>query len=90
SLYQAYGLVQEDVQQTRYDPVPLHLRNPVTGLMRGMGFGKGYKYAHDHPGHFVRQPNLPSRLQGKRYYHPSEQGFEKEVRGRLEKWWGED
>jgi putative ATPase len=90
SLYQAYGLVQEDVQQTRYDPVPLHLRNPVTGLMRGLGYGKGYKYAHDYSGHFVRQTNLPPALKGKRYYHPGEQGFEKEVRGRLEKWWGED
>ncbi len=90
SLYRAYGQVQEDVRQTRYDPVPLHLRNPVTGLMQGLGYGKDYKYAHDYPGHFVRQSNLPPALQGKRYYHPGGQGFEKEVEGRLEEWWGRD
>jgi putative ATPase len=90
SLYRSYARVQQDVQQTRYDPVPLHLRNPVTGLMKDLDYGKGYKYAHDYPGHFVRQLNLPPALQGKRYYHPGELGFEKEVQGRLEEWWGQD
>ncbi len=60
SLYQAYSLVQKDIQQGRNEPVPLHLRNPVTDLMRRMGHGQGYKYAHDYPGHFVKQQNLPS------------------------------
>ena len=53
SLYRAYSRVQQDVERTRTDPVPLHLRNPVTDLMKREGYGKGYKYAHDFPGHFV-------------------------------------
>ena len=89
SLYQAYSRVQEDIQQGRNEPVPLHLRNPVTDLMRRMGHGRGYKYAHDYPDHFVRQQNLPAALQGKHYYVPTEQGYEKEIANRLKKWWGE-
>jgi putative ATPase len=61
----------------------------VTDLMRRMGHGQGYKYAHDYPDHFVKQQNLPSSLQGKRYYVPTEQGYEKEIADRLKKWWGE-
>ncbi|OGN92274.1 MAG: AAA family ATPase [Chloroflexi bacterium RBG_13_48_17] len=87
SLYEAYSKVQEDVERSRNEPVPLHLRNPVTKLMRGLGYGKGYKYAHDYPDHFVEQQNLPDMLKGKRYYSPSDQGFEKEVRARLKVWW---
>jgi len=89
SLYQAYSRVQKDIQHGRNEPVPLHLRNPVTDLMRKMGHGRGYKYAHDYPGHFVKQQNLPTSLQGKRYYVPTEQGYEKEIADRLKKWWGE-
>jgi putative ATPase len=89
SLYQAYSRVQKDIQQGRNEPVPLHLRNPVTDLMRQMGHGQGYKYAHDYPDHFVKQQNLPPSLQGKRYYVPTEQGYEKEIADRLKKWWGE-
>ena len=83
SLYAAYSKVQEDVEHTRNDPVPLHLRNPVTGLMRQTGYGKGYKYAHDYPGHYVEQEHLPKQLKGKRYYLPSDQGFEAEVERRI-------
>jgi putative ATPase len=89
SLYQAYSRVQKDIQHGRNEPVPLHLRNPVTGLMRETGYGRGYKYAHDYPDHFVKQQNLPPSLQGKRYYVPTEQGYEKEIADRLKKWWGE-
>jgi putative ATPase len=89
SLYQAYSRVQKDIQQGRNEPVPLHLRNPVTDLMRRMGHGQGYKYAHDYPDHFVKQQNLPPFLQGKRYYVPTDQGYEKEIADRLKKWWGE-
>jgi putative ATPase len=89
SLYQAYSRVQKDIQQGRNEPVPLHLRNPVTDLMRRMGHGQGYKYAHDYPDHFVKQQNLPPFLQGKRYYVPSDEGYEKEIADRLKKWWGE-
>ena len=85
ALYKAYTRVQQDVEKTRNEPVPLHLRNPVTGLMRRVGYGKGYKYAHDFPGHFVEQQHLPDSLEGKKYYQPSDQGFEREIEGRLKK-----
>ncbi len=87
SLYQAYSRVQEEVRQSSSEPVPLHLRNPVTPLMKEAGYGKGYKYAHDYSGHFVEQQNLPDSLQGKRYYTPSDQGYEKKIIGRLKDWW---
>jgi len=88
SLYDAYSRVQQDVERSRNEPVPLHLRNPVTRLMRELEYGKGYKYAHNYPGHFVEQQNLPNSLREKRYYFPSEQGYEKEVNTRLKAWWG--
>jgi len=90
SLYQAYSRVQEDIQHSRSEPVPLHLRNPVTDLMRQTGYGSGYKYAHDYPDHFVKQQNLPPSLQGKRYYIPGDQGYEKEIAAKLKEWWGEE
>ena len=89
SLYQAYSRIQKDIQHGRNEPVPLHLRNPVTGLMRETGYGRGYKYAHDYPDHFVKQQNLPPSLQGKRYYVPTEQGYEKGIDDILKKWRGE-
>lgn len=87
SLYTAYSRVQKEVKQSYDDSVPLHLRNPVTPLMKDIGYGNGYKYAHDYPEHFVEQKNLPDRLQGRRYYSPGEQGYEKEISDRLRKWW---
>jgi len=89
SLYQAYSSVQEEIKHGASGSVPLHLRNPVTPLMKDIGYGKGYKYAHDYPGHFVEQQNLPDSLQGKHYYIPSDQGYEKEVIARLKEWWQE-
>ncbi len=86
SLYQAYSQVQEEIKQGANEPVPIHLRNPVTPLMKGIGYGKGYKYAHDYPGHFVEQQNLPDSLQGKHYYTPSDQGYEKQVTAQLKAW----
>ena len=88
SLYLAYSQVQEDIKKERIEPVPLHLRNPETGLMRDMGYGKGYQYSHDYPGHFSPQEYLPPSLQGKRYYVPGDQGYEAEIAARLERWWG--
>jgi len=88
SLYTAYGRVKKDVETTRNDPVPLHLRNAPTRLMKNLGYGKGYKYAHEYEGHFVEQQNLPDSIKGKRYYFPSDQGFEKTVLARLRAWWG--
>lgn len=87
SLYQAYSRVQEEIKQGSSESVPLHLRNPVTPLMKDLDYGKGYKYAHDYPEHFVEQQNLPDSLQGKQYYTPSDQGYEKQIVARLKAWW---
>jgi putative ATPase len=87
SLYKAYSKVQEEIKQSSNESVPLHLRNPVTPLMKQMGYGKGYKYPHDYPEHFVEQQNLPDSLQGRRYYTPSDQGYEKTIIDRLKAWW---
>ncbi|MFQ6121677.1 MAG: replication-associated recombination protein A [Dehalococcoidales bacterium] len=87
SLYEAYSKVQEEVKQGPSESVPMHLRNPVTSLMKALGYGKGYKYAHDYPGHFVEQEHLPASQQDKCYYIPSDQGYEKQVMARLKAWW---
>ena len=86
SAYKGYLKAKEDVQKTRNDPVPLHLRNPVTELMEEAGYGEGYKYAHDYPGHIVEQVGLPDRLKGRSYYEPSDQGYEQQIVERLRKW----
>lgn len=86
SLYKAYTEVKQDVERTRAEPVPLHLRNPVTGLMKGLGYGKGYKYAHNYAGHYVEQQHLPDSLKNRTYYEPGDQGFEQEVTARLKRW----
>ena len=57
--------------------------------MKDLGYGKGYKYAHDYPGHFTEQEHLPKSLKGKRYYFPGDQGYEKEIGARLKLWWGQ-
>jgi putative ATPase len=75
-VYVAYKAALEDVKQTRNDPVPIHLRNAPTRLMKNLGFGKEYKYAHDYEGAVVDQSHLPEVLEGRTYYVPSERGFE--------------
>jgi putative ATPase len=90
SAYMALERALDDVRQLPNDPVPLHLRNAVTGMMRELGYGKGYRYAHDHPGHFVEQEYLPPALKDRRYYHPSSEGKEKEIEERLRMWWGKE
>ncbi len=75
SLYTAYKAVLDDVAQTRNDPVPMHLRNAPTGLMKHIGYGKGYKYAHDYAGGQVEQSHLPDSLRGRRYYRPPSRGI---------------
>ncbi len=74
----------EDVQKTEADPVPLHLRNAVTGLMKNVGYGKGYKYAHNFKEKVTDMQCLPDNLSGNTYYKPSDQGFEARVRTRME------
>jgi putative ATPase len=89
SLYTAYSMVKKEVTDGRNEPVPLHLRNAPTKLMKNLDYGKGYKYAHEFHGHFVRQQNLPENLKGRQFYEPGEQGFEKQVLLRLKVWWPE-
>ena len=90
TAYAALNEAMSDVRSLPNDPVPLHLRNAVTGLMHQMGYGRDYKYSHDYEGHFERQEYLPPGLQGRRYYHPGTEGAEKEIADRLNRWWGED
>ena len=84
ALYTAYGSVTQDVEQTAADPVPLHLRNAPTSLMKGLGYGQGYQYAHEVDGKVANMQCLPESLRGKVYYHPTNEGIEKRIRERLE------
>ena len=86
SLYTAYADVQHEVKTGKNEAVPLHLRNPVTGLMKNIGYGSGYKYAHNYAGHVVDQEHLPLSLRGKRFYYPGELGYEREISARLRAW----
>jgi putative ATPase len=86
ALYTAFLGVQKDVRELENLPVPLHIRNAPTSLMEELGYGKGYKYPHDYPDHFVEEEYLPENLRGRIYYRPSEQGFEREIKKRLEYW----
>jgi putative ATPase len=86
ALYAGYGEVKADVRKYGALPVPLHIRNAPTKLMKEIGYGKGYKYAHRFDDHIVEQEHLPEKLKGRRYYHPSDQGFEKEIGQRLAAW----
>lgn len=89
SLYTAYEKVRRDAETTGAEPVPLHLRNPVTNFMKTEGYGKGYQYDHKHEGHFAGQQHLPDVLKNKTYYVPGSEGFEKEIAERLARWWGD-
>ncbi len=84
ALYTAYGAVQEDVERTAAEPVPLHLRNAPTGLMKGLGYGKDYQYAHDVEGKVAAMQSLPDSLCHRTYYQPTNEGVEKRIRERLE------
>ena len=87
--YAAIGEAIKDAESSTNEPVPLHLRNAVTGLMRDLDYGEGYEYAHDHEGGFTPTQNLPDNLRGRRYYRPSDQGSEQTIGQRLRDWWGE-
>ncbi len=86
ALYTAFQGVQKDVRELENMPVPLHIRNAPTSLMRDLGYGKEYKYPHDYPDHYIEEEYLPENLKGRIYYHPTEQGCEKEIKQRLESW----
>ena len=84
ALYTGYGDVARDLETTRTEPVPWHLRNAPTGLMKNIGYGKGYQYAHDLESKVADMDCLPESLSGKTYYRPSDQGFEARLRQRME------
>jgi putative ATPase len=83
ALYVAYGSVMEDVEKTEAEPVPLHLRNAATGLMKNIGYGEGYKYAHDFEEKVTEMQCLPDNLVGRTYYKPTDQGFEARLRAKM-------
>jgi putative ATPase len=84
ALYTAYGDVQRDIEQTAAEPVPLHLRNAPTALMKGLGYGKNYQYAHDVEGKVANMQCLPENLRDHVYYRPTSEGLEKRIRERMD------
>ena len=84
AVYTAYGAVQADIHKTVAEPVPLHLRNAPTKLMKELDYGKDYQYAHDVEGRVAAMDCLPASLRHRRYYEPTDQGREKQLRARME------
>jgi putative ATPase len=84
SVYSAYGAVQAEIEHTRQEPVPLHLRNAPTKLMKELDYGKGYRYAHNEEGKVAEMDCLPDSLKGRTYYHPTQEGREKLLAQRME------
>ena len=89
SAYTAIDKALKDVRSSRDEPIPMHLRNAPTRLMKELGYSEGYLYPHDYPGHFVESENLPEKLRGRRYYEPGNLGAEKPMADRLRRWWGD-
>jgi len=86
SIYAAYGKVQQVVKKSGSLPVPLHIRNAPTRLMKDIGYGKDYKYAHNYKDGFVAQDYLPEKLKGQHFYEPTGRGYEKVIKQRLDGW----
>jgi len=82
--YSALLKAQKDVKETLNEPIPLHIRNAPTKLMKNLGYGKNYQYPHNFEGHFVKEEYLPKKLRGHKYYFPTEQGFERKIKEHLE------
>jgi len=87
ALYTGFGKVKQAIHQTGTLPVPLHIRNAPTGLMKDLDYGKEYKYAHNYADAYVPQEYLPEKLRGQTYYTPTDRGYEKVIKERLEKWY---
>lgn len=85
-VYEAFGAAKADVLQTRNDPVPLHLRNAPTKLMKELRYSQGYRYAHSYEDAVVEQQNLPDAIAGRKYYEPSNRGYENKIAERLQAW----
>ncbi len=86
AVYQAYLGAASDAHHDRAEPVPLHLRNAPTSLMKSLDYGRGYQYAHDEPAAVTDMECLPPGLSGRTYYRPTSRGFEKEIKRRLDGW----
>ena len=86
SLYSGFGSVKETINKTGYLPVPLHIRNAPTKLMKELDYGKDYKYAHDYHDAYVPQEYLPEKIKGQLFYQPKEAGFEKTIKERMAAW----
>ncbi|MGD9235199.1 MAG: replication-associated recombination protein A [Desulfobacterales bacterium] len=86
SIYAAFGIVSDVVKKTGSLPVPLHIRNAPTRLMKDLGYAQGYKYAHNYKEAVVAQAYLPDKLKGQRFYFPTDRGFEKTIKDRLDRW----
>jgi putative ATPase len=86
AVYVAYQRAAEDALGQLAEPVSLHLRNAPTSLMRELGYGDGYRYAHDEPEGVAPMDCLPPSLRGRRYYQPTQRGFEETIKRRLERW----
>jgi putative ATPase len=86
AVYKAYSAASSDANTDVAQPVPLHLRNAPTKLMRALDYGKGYRYAHDEADAVAEMSCLPEALEGRKYYQPTERGFEKEIKRRLDGW----
>jgi len=86
AVYAAFGEAQADVASAPAEPVPLHIRNAPTRLMKELGYGEGYKYAHDYEGAYAEQDYMPESLRGRVYYRPTDRGLEAEIRKRLAAW----
>jgi putative ATPase len=84
ALYLAEKSVKEEIKRSGAQPVPMHIRNAPTVLMKGMGYGRGYLYPHHYSGGWVEQEYLPKKLKNRLFYRPSNRGFEREIRKRME------
>jgi putative ATPase len=86
AVYEAYSHAAEDAHKNVAQPVPLHLRNAPTRLMKDLDYGKGYRYAHEEAEAIADMSCLPPALEGRKYYVPKERGFERELKRRLDAW----
>jgi putative ATPase len=84
AVYTAWGAVQAEIENTRQEPVPMHLRNAPTKLMKDLGYSEGYRYAHDEENKVADMDCLPDSLKGRRYYQPTQEGRERQLAARLE------
>jgi putative ATPase len=87
-IYSAYGAVMKDIEEAPFEPVPLQIRNAPTKLMKDVGYGRDYQYAHDFHEATSAMETLPERLRGRKYYRPGAFGMEKEIQKRMD-WWDE-